>query len=157
MNETRTVADSMVETVHTVRPNHLNPAGRLFGGILMQWIDEAAGVVARRHARTTVTTVSVDRLHFIHGAYKGDIIVLIARLTYVGKTSMEVKIDSYTEGMDGLRKMINSAYVTMVALDEKEHPTKVPGLELKTMKERLEWEAGIRRREIRKMRKMEGF
>ena len=41
----KTVDDSRVETVHIVRPNHLNGANRLFGGILMQWIDEVAGIV----------------------------------------------------------------------------------------------------------------
>ena len=38
--QAKTVAESCVETVHIVRPNHLNGANRLFGGILMQWIDE---------------------------------------------------------------------------------------------------------------------
>ena len=46
--EAKRVADSMAETVHIVRPNHLNGANRLFGGILMQWIDEVAGIVAKR-------------------------------------------------------------------------------------------------------------
>ncbi|MEG0228542.1 MAG: hotdog domain-containing protein, partial [Lachnospiraceae bacterium] len=54
----RTVEESIVETVHMVRPNHLNGAGRLFGGILMQWIDEAAGLVAKRHTRSNVITAS---------------------------------------------------------------------------------------------------
>ena len=49
MTEERTVGESRVETVHIVRPNHLNAAGRLFGGILMQRIDEVAGIVAMRH------------------------------------------------------------------------------------------------------------
>ena len=32
--QSRKVSESMVQTVHMVRPNHLNGAGRLFGGIL---------------------------------------------------------------------------------------------------------------------------
>ncbi len=47
--ESRKVSESIVETVHMVRPNHLNGAGRLFGGILMQWIDEVAALAAKRH------------------------------------------------------------------------------------------------------------
>ena len=57
MTEERTVGESRVETVHIVRPNHLNAAGRLFGGILMQWIDEVAGIVAMRHPRCTFPPV----------------------------------------------------------------------------------------------------
>ena len=52
--ESRKVSDSRVETVHIVRPNHLNAAGRLFGGMLMQWIDEVAALVAKRHTHTNV-------------------------------------------------------------------------------------------------------
>ena len=66
------VEDSMVETVHLVRPTHLNSAGRLFGGVLMQWIDEAAGIVAKRHCMSNITTASVDNLRFIRGAYQND-------------------------------------------------------------------------------------
>ena len=68
MQEKRKVADSRVETMHLIRPNHLNSAGRLFGGILMQWIDEVAGLVAKRHSRSNITTASVDNLRFIKGA-----------------------------------------------------------------------------------------
>lgn len=42
MIEEKRVEDSRVETVHIIRPNHLNAAGRLFGGMLMQWLDEVA-------------------------------------------------------------------------------------------------------------------
>lgn len=69
--EMKRVSDSYVETIHMVRPNHLNSAGRLFGGILMQWIDEVAGLVAKRHAHTNITTASVDNLRFLKGAYQG--------------------------------------------------------------------------------------
>ena len=88
--ESRKVSDSAVETVHIVRPNHLNNSGRLFGGILMQWIDEVAALAAKRHCRKNVTTVSVDHLHFIKGAYPKDDIVIKGRVTHVGNTSMEV-------------------------------------------------------------------
>lgn len=56
------VSDSVVETVHLIRPQHLNPVGRLFGGMLMQWIDEVAGLIAKRHSHMTVITASIDNL-----------------------------------------------------------------------------------------------
>ena len=77
MLKDKRVEDSLVETVHVVRPNHLNSAGRLFGGTLMSWIDEVAGVVAKRHAMCNVITASVDNLRFIQGAYQNDCIVII--------------------------------------------------------------------------------
>ena len=93
--EVRRVEDSYVETMHIVRPNHLNSAGRLFGGILMEWIDEVAGLVAKRHAKSNITTASVDNLRFLKGAYQGDTLVIIGKITYVGTTSMEVRVDTY--------------------------------------------------------------
>lgn len=153
--EQRKVAESMVETVHMVRPNHLNGVGRLFGGILMQWIDEVATLVAKRHTHKNVTTVSVDNLTFLKGAYQKDVIVLVGRVTYVGRTSMEVEVDSYVEATDGKRIRINHAYFTMVALDENDRPTPAPGLLLETEEEKAKWERAKKRCEIRIQRRGE--
>lgn len=157
MIDKKRVSDSVVETVHIVRPNHLNGANRLFGGILMQWIDEVAGIVAKRHSKCNVITASVDNLRFMQGAYQNEMIVIIGRLTYVGTTSMEVRVDTYVENKEGVRKAINRAYFVMVALDENDHPVPVPQLILETETEKAEWESAKRRREIRDQRKIEGF
>ena len=157
MIEERKVADSRVETVHMVRPNHLNAAGRLFGGILMQWLDDVAGLVAKRHTRSNIITASVDNLRFIQGAYQKDVIVIIGKATYVGNTSMEVRVDTYVENMDGMRRPINRAYFTMVALDGNDKPKRVPRLILESEEEKAEWEAAKKRREMRIKRKEEAF
>lgn len=151
------VSESRIEQVYQVRPEHLNGAGRLFGGRLMEWIDELAGLVGIRHAQRDVITASVDNLKFIRGAYLKDLIVLIGRVTYVGRTSMEVRVDTYIESIDSIRKPINRAYLTLVAIDGEGHPAEVPGLIIETESEKAEWEAGIRRREMRKQRREEGF
>ena len=145
----KTVDASSVETVHIVRPNHLNGANRLFGGIMMQWIDEVAGVVAKRHCMGNVTTASVDNLTFHHGAYQNDMVVIKGRITYVGTSSMEVCVDAYVETLSGQRNRINSAYFTMVALDENDKPIPVPRLTLQTEQERLDWAQGEERRKLR--------
>ena len=66
----KTVEDSRTEQVHLIMQQHLNGGGRLFGGALMQWLDEVAGVVAMRHAETyRVVTAAVDNLQFKHAIY----------------------------------------------------------------------------------------
>ncbi|MDY5987294.1 MAG: acyl-CoA thioesterase [Lachnoclostridium sp.] len=155
--EKRKVSESVTETVHIVRPNHLNAASRLFGGVLMQWMDEIAALTAKRHTRTNVITASVDNLRFLKGAYQNDVIVIKGQMTYVGNTSMEVRVESFVERPDGERTLINCAYFTIVALDANDKPTPVPQLILETEEERQEWENGKRRREVRKMRREEGF
>ena len=138
--EKRKVSDSIVETVHMVRPQHLNASDRLFGGALMQWIDEVAGMVAKRHTRRNVITASVDSLSFLRGAYVKDTVVIIGKVTYVGNTSMEVKVDTYVEALSGERTPINHAYFTMVALDKNDKPVRVPRLDLETEEEKEEYE-----------------
>ena len=153
----KTIEDSMTEQVHLIMQQHLNGSGRLFGGALMQWIDEMAGIVAYRHAGTIVTTACVDNLNFKAGAYLGDTVVLIGKLTYVGRTSMEVRIDTYVESPDGTRRVINRAYEVMVALDENDNKVEVPGLIVETESEKAEWLGAQKRNELRKERRREGY
>ncbi len=156
-NKVKNVNDSKVEIARIVRPTHLNGSGRLFGGILLQWIDEVAGIVAKRHCNGDVITVAIDNLKFLKGAYQKDLVVLIGHLTWVGETSMEIRVDTYSENMLGERRLINTAYMVMVALDDNDVPTSVPKLRVETENEKAEWEAGNKRRTIRILRKEEGF
>ena len=151
----KTVDDSRVETVYLIRPTHLNGADRLFGGILMQWIDEVAGIVAKRHSRSNVTTASVDNLTFLYGAYQNDMVVIKGKLTWVGSSSMEVCVDTYVENPQGQRHRINNAHFMMVALDENDKPVRVPRLILSNEDEELAWSHGEERRRIRNQRKKE--
>ena len=147
----------MTEQTYLLMHRHINGYGRLFGGQLMQWIDEVAGMVAKRHTRRNVITASVDSLSFLRGAYVKDTVVIIGKVTYVGNTSMEVKVDTYVEALSGERTPINHAYFTMVALDKNDKPVRAPRLELETEEEKEEWEKGEKRRELRMMRKEEGL
>ena len=131
------VDDSRTEQVHLIMHQHLNAGGRLFGGMLMQWVDEVSGVVAMRHCGTyRVTTAAVDNLQFKEPVYEGEILVMIGYATYVGKTSMEVEIDSYVERSDGMRHLVNRAFSVMVAVNEEERPTQFQGLSLKQRQKR---------------------
>lgn len=149
----KTVDESRVETAHIVRPAHMNGANRLFGGILMQWIDEVAGIVAKRHCMGNVTTASVDNLTFLRGAYLGDLVVIKGKMTWVGSSSMEVCVDTYVENPTGERTRINNAHFMMVALDKDDKPIQVPRLILQNEDEELAWSHGEERRRIRIQRK----
>ena len=143
------VKDSMVEIAHIVRPTDLNSAKRLFGGTLMAWIDETAVIVAKRHAMMNVTTASVDNLSFLSAARMRDVIVIIGKITYVGTTSMEVKVESFVEHINGERELVNRAYITLVGLDDDGVPAKIPELILETPEEIAENEQAKVRRKIR--------
>ncbi|MCD8018797.1 MAG: acyl-CoA thioesterase [Clostridiales bacterium] len=153
----KTVKESMVETIHVIRPADLNDAGRLFGGILMQWIDEVAGVVAKRHSQMNVTTASIDNLQFLHGVFQRDLIVIIGKVTYVGNTSMEVKVETYVENTDGERALVNRAFLTEVGLGPDNKPAFLPRLILDSEEDREEWERAALRRKMRSQQRKEGF
>ncbi|MEG0270929.1 MAG: acyl-CoA thioesterase [Clostridia bacterium] len=154
----KTVAQSHAEQVHIIMPVDVNASFNLFGGMLMQWIDVVAGVVARRHSQREVLTAAVDHLEFLIPARLNDTVSLLGRVTFVGKTSMEVCVDTYIErlGRGGERMHANRAYLTMVALDDAGKPTMVPLLALETDEEKADFEAGKQRRAAReRLKRME--
>lgn len=151
MSEKR-VSDSRTEQVHIVMPGDVNSSFRLFGGLLMQWIDVVAAVVARRHADREVLTAAVDHLSFLKPASLNDIVTLCGRVTYVGNTSMEICVETFVERPERnkQRALVNRAYLTMVALDEDGQPTRVPRLLLENEQEKADFAAGERRKQNRK-------
>lgn len=151
------VKDSYTEQVQVLTQANINGYHRLFGGQLMEWIDVVAAVAARRHSGCNVTTAVVDTLTFQAPAYANDTVIICGYVTYVRRTSMEVCTKTYVENLNGTRKLINTAYLVMVALDENENPTEVPRLILETDTEKAEWEAAEKRALLRKQRRRENF
>jgi len=137
--------------VQIVMPQHCNGYAkpRLFGGQIMAWIDVVGAVAARRYTQKAVTTVCVDNLSFLKPAYLNDTVVQEAVVTWTGRTSLEVRVDSLVERLDGSRELINRAYVVFVALDDLDRPSSVPPFHPQTEEEKKEFAAAERRREIR--------
>ena len=113
--------------------------------------------MGRRHSGRDVVTAAIDNLQFKAGAYRNEIIVLIGRVTYTGRTSMEVRVDTYVESPDGMRRPINRAFLMLVAVDENQKPVPVPGLTVETESQKAEWEGAVKRKELHKKRRTEGF
>ncbi len=157
MNFEKCVNDSYTQHVQILSQSSLNGYKRLFGGKLMEWIDIVAAVVARRHSNLNVTTVCVDSLIFKKPAFANDTLFIEGYITYAGRTSMEICVETFIENLDGSRDVINTAYVVMVAIDDSGTPLKVPKLILKTDKDRLNYEAALKRKEYRKLRQTENF
>lgn len=155
--EAKRISDSLTEQVQILMPSHINGSNRLFGGQLVEWIDVVASVVARRHCGHNVTTAAIDNLQFKAGAFINNTLVLVGRITYVGNTSMEVRVDTYVEDLAGMRKVVNRAYLVLVAIDDSGRPTEVPKLILENESERAEWEAGMKRNALRCERRKEGY
>lgn len=152
----KTVSESRCEQAYYVRAKHMNSSRRLFGGDLLAWIDETGALAAKRHCNMPVTTVAIDNIHFAKAMYEGDMAVLIAKVTHVGTTSIEVRVHTYVEEVSGRRSLVNSAYLVYVAIVE-DKPMKVPRLNPISDVEKEEWFAGEKRAAMRKQRRREGF
>ena len=157
MRRMKKVGDSITEQQYMLRSMHMNYYGRLFGGQLLMWIDELAGIVATRHSNATVTTAAIDNLQVQAPAYEGDTIVLQGMVTYVGRSSMEIRVDTYVEELNGHRKIINRAYIDMVAIDDDGKAVEVPGLIIETEAQQAEYQAAMKRKEMRQQRRKGGF
>ncbi len=157
MEKEKRVKDSYTEHVQILSQSSLNGYKRLFGGKLMEWIDIVAAVVARRHCNCNVTTASVDNLVFKKPAFANDTLVLEGFITYAGNTSMEICVKTFVENLDGSKENINTAYVVMVAIDQFGTPVKVPHLITETEEEKEYFEAAVKRKEYRKLRRSENF
>jgi acyl-CoA hydrolase len=132
----KTPSSSAVEMTELVLPNDTNVQGNLLGGRMMHWMDIAGAMAATRHSNKVVATIALDRLDFRHPVRMGEIVTLKAKLTWVGKTSMEVVVNAFAENpKTGAIIQTNKAYLTFVALDDQGNPTPVPRLTLETKEE----------------------
>lgn len=148
--EDRKPEESATEMVQIVLPNDTNSLGNALGGRVMHWIDLVGAMVAYRHSRRPVVTVAMERLEFINPIRLGHIVILKARLHYVGHTSMEVGVEVFSEDpRQGTYELSSHALITFVALDDQGRPTPVPGLQIRTENERRLSDQAMVRRETR--------
>jgi uncharacterized protein (TIGR00369 family) len=131
-------------------PVHANALGNVHGGVIVKCADEAAAICAMRHAQRACVTVAIDSVSFHSPVHVGNLLALEAMLTYVGRTSMEVRVDVHAENpVTGAVTHTNSAYLVFVALDEAGKTTRVPELELETDEERKRFAAARERQALR--------
>lgn len=133
-------------------PQDANMLGNVHGGVIMKLVDEAGALVAMRHANNPVVTVAIDSMKFLQPIRIGDLVQCHARLTYVGRTSMEIHVEVVAgHPMRGTFETTNTAYLVYVALDEVNgQPTQVPQLIYESGGERAEGEAARERQAFRK-------
>ena len=154
MTRKKTVCESRVEMAQVMFSFDANQAGNVHGGTIMKLIDTAAGIAAIRHCRTNVVTASMDRLDFHKPVFVGELVMVRASINYVGSTSMEIGVRVEAEEiMTGKVRHTNSAYLTMVSLNENRRPTAVPEIVPQTDDEKRRFkEGGARAKQRRELR-----
>jgi uncharacterized protein (TIGR00369 family) len=146
----RRVRDSRVTLHQLMLPPHANAMGNVHGGVILKIADEAAAICAMRHARRQCVTVAIDSVSFHSPVHVGELLALEASLTYVGRTSLEVRVNVHAEEpISGVITHTNSAYFVFVALDEKGQVTQVPDIDFETDEERARFAEGAERQKLR--------
>lgn len=141
------VEQSKVVVGSLMQPEHANVYGNVHGGEIMKLMDNAGGIVARRHCRTNVVTARVDSLEFHLPIHLGNYVKCVCQLTFVGNSSMEVAITVMVEDLkaEAPPKVALTGYFTYVAIDDSGKPTKVPELEITSEEEARQFEEGRQR------------
>ena len=138
-----------------VMPPDTNNHHTLYGGRLMEYIDDIAAIAARRHSNSKVVTASIDSVDFLEAINLGEIVILESMVTYTGKSSMEVLVKISKENVEngGEKVLAAFSFLTFVALDDDKTPIAVP--ELVADNDRLKWlgESGEERSEHRRHRR----
>ncbi|MGE5375742.1 MAG: acyl-CoA thioesterase [Bacteroidota bacterium] len=146
----KTVSASRITLSQLMHPEHANLLGNVHGGWIMKLVDEAGALACMRHSQRKVVTVSIDSMTFRQPIRIGDLIILNAEVSYVGRTSMEAEVHVSAENpITGERTYTNTAYLVYVALDDVGRPTTVPALVAETEEEKQRMEKARERQERR--------
>lgn len=145
--DARPASESEIVLRQLMLPEHANPFGNVHGAWVFKLVDEAAGSAAMRHCRARVVTKLVDQMTFDAPVHVGELVHVTARLTWTGRTSMEVAVTVDAEGpLTGVTRRTNTAYLVFVSLDSDGNPRPVPPIVLETPEEHAEWAAAEARR-----------
>ena len=104
-----------------IKPEDLNPNHSLFGGRLLQWIDEEAALYAIIQLENTRTvTKYISEINFVSSAKQGDIIEIGIEAVEFGKSSLTLRCEVRN-------KMTHQIIITIdklvfVGLDENGNP-----------------------------------
>jgi uncharacterized protein (TIGR00369 family) len=149
-SESKTVSASRITLSQLMHPEHANVLGNVHGGWVMKLVDEAGALACMRHAQRKVVTVAIDSMTFRQPIRIGDLVILNAEVSYVGRTSMEAEVHVIAENpITGERTYTNTAYLVYVALDDNGSPTTVPSLRAETEEEKRRMEKAQERQEHR--------
>ena len=119
-----------------VKPEDLNPNGTLFGGRLLEWIDEEAALYTIIQLENSkIVTKYISEINFMSSAKQGDIVELGMEVTKFGKSSLTLKCEARNKMTRETILTINN--IIMVNLGEDGKPKPHGKTEIEFVKDRL--------------------
>ena len=146
-----------IHVTDIVLPNQTNNFNTMFGGEVMALMDKAAAIAGLRFCRQPLVTASSERIDFRTPIHAGEIIEAIARVIYVGRTSMIVRVHIYAEHpLKGDTRVCTTGYFSMVSVNPQGQPLPVPRLALEDGAAQAEWAIGEEIRQLIDLRRKRG-
>ena len=158
--EPRAASASRISLAIITEPGQANAFGTIHGGVLLKLADECGAISALRHAgRGQITTAAIDSMMFLGPVFVGERVEIVAEVTYVGRTSIETRIEIYAEPYNRPEpRRVAVGYALYVALDEHvRRPRPVPPLLIETEADRLGQEQAQARQAVRLARRAEAL
>lgn len=130
------IKDMNYHTRKWVKPEDLNPNHSLFGGRLLQWIDEEAALYAIIQLENTkVVTKFISEINFVSSAKQGDIIEIGIEAVYFGSSSITLRCDVRNKMTH--QTIITVDKIVMVNLDADGNPAPHGKTQIEFVKDRL--------------------
>ena len=131
-------------------PDMANFSGNVHGGSLLKLLDQVAYACAAKYCKNYVVTAALDQVFFRQQVNVGELVTFYARVTPVGRSSMEVGVKVVAEHLrTNDKRHTTSCYFTMVAIDEHGNSCEVPRLILETDTEKKHFAAAELRKKLR--------
>ena len=129
MTSPRRAAESREPSIRVIMmPKDTNAYGTIFGGVILSFIDQAGAVEAKRHGAGFIVTVAMREVVFHEPVYVGDLVSFYTRLVKIGRTSITIAVEVFSQPGEGLGKRVRvtEAEVTYVNLDKNRRPVPIP-------------------------------
>jgi acyl-CoA hydrolase len=132
-------------------PTDVNFGGKVHGGAVMKWIDQAGYTCAAGWTGTYCVTVYLGALHFLGPIRVGELVELRALVIRSGRTSLDVAVDVYAgDPKSAERRRTGHCVVVFVALDPGGRPVEVPSWRPESEVDRALEDYAVRLGELRR-------
>ncbi len=130
------ISDNSVEFCFLAEPTDVNFGGKVHGGMVMKWIDQASYACAAKWSRRYSVTISANGIRFIRPILVGQMITVCAQIVHTGSSSMHIYVVVRAcDPKDHNYVVTNRCFITFMATDESGYPAKVLKFKPQTQEE----------------------
>ncbi len=141
--------ENVVEFRFLAEPTDVNFGGKVHGGMVMKWIDQASYACAAQWSKRYCVTISANGIRFIRPVLVGQMLTVTARIVHTGKTSMHIYVVVRAcDPKESKYVVTNRCFITFMAIDDSGYPLKVPVFEPQDEEDKLLEQVAVHAKEF---------